>query len=80
MLDVLQDRFRTSAEAADRGERLAEGADDQVDPFADPEVARRAATALAHRANGVSVVDEQSGVVATADLDDLGEGGDVPTH
>jgi hypothetical protein len=67
-------------EAADRGERLGEAADDEVGLVLDAEVVRRAAAAGTDDADAVGVVDHDARLVALRDLDQLRQWREVAAH
>jgi hypothetical protein len=67
-------------EAAERGEALREGAHDEVYVVRDAVVVADAAAAFAEDADGVGLVDHDSGVVFLGKLDDAREIGHVAFH
>ena len=71
---------RPGHEAAAGGERLGEGAHAQVDPVLDAEQLGGPRAAGAQHAGAVGLVDHQARAVARAQLDDVGQRGDVALH
>ena len=80
MLDPVEYLLRACDEAADGGQRLREGAHHQVDFIFDSEVAGGASPSFADDAERMRVVNEEAGLVAAADIDDLGQRRDVAAH
>ena len=80
MLDVFGHHPRPGAEAPDRGERFAEGADHQVLARLQAEVAVRPASGRADGADGVRVVDQQTGVALIADGAQLSQRRKIAAH
>ena len=77
---VVDDLVRAGDEAAAGGERLRERAHPQVDAVLDPEQLGRPGPARAEHAGAVRLVDHQARAVRLAQLDDLGQRGDVALH
>ena len=69
-----------SDEAADGGERLGEGAHDDIDVGELTEVVADAATLASEDAEAVSLIDHQGGVVFVAELDHLIDLSDIALH
>ena len=77
---VVDDLVRAGDEAAAGGERLRERPHPQVDAVLDPEQLGRPGPARAEHAGAVRLVDHQARAVGLAQLDDLGQRGDVALH
>src|SRR5512143_2214848 len=66
----MNDAFGSRDDAANRGERLRERGEDQVDLVAQPEVTDRSCPVVAEHAERMCFVDEYRGTVLFADGDE----------
>ncbi len=80
MLEVVDDVLAARHEAADRRQRLGEGAGDDVDLVRQPEVRRGALAVGAEDAEGVRVIDGEGGAVLLGDANQLRHVRDVAFH
>src|SRR5882672_7282692 len=77
---MLDDLPRPEEETPDPAERLRERRDDDRDPALEAQRLERSASSGAECARSVRVIYDERGVVAVAELDELGEVGRVPVE
>src|SRR6185436_3924886 len=71
---IVAQSFGAGDISAESAKRLGEGADDHIS------LARQAATALAQNAGGMSIVDDEHGVMLAGEESDLGERCCIAVH
>ncbi len=80
VLQVVDDRPGPRDESSDRGERLAERPDRQVDPVRQPEVLGRPGAGVAQHTDGVGIVQGQREVELFTQRHQSGHVGDLALH